>query len=129
MSHPPVELSYVRLYADANGASRFVDEQHQLATSGATTGEAKLPVLKIDNVSGAAFVALRRDEVEDWHLAPRRQYLIVLRGEVEVTASSGESRRFRPGNILLVEDTHGKGHITRSVGVEDHVVIAVPAPK
>jgi hypothetical protein len=35
---------------------------------------------------------------------------------VEVEASDGEVRRFGPGEAVLVEDTGGKGHITRNVG-------------
>jgi len=34
---------------------------------------------------------------------------------VKVTASDGESRVIGPGEILLVEDTSGKGHISRAV--------------
>ena len=41
--------------------------------------------------------------------------MIVISGEGETTASDGESRRFKTGDVLLLEDTHGKGHISRSV--------------
>jgi len=42
-----------------------------------------------------------------------RQFVIVLFGELEVEVSDGEKRRFEPGGICLVEDTAGKGHISR----------------
>jgi hypothetical protein len=48
--------------------------------------------------------------------APGRQIMCVLQGEVEATASDGETRRFPPGAVLLLEDTIGKGHATRVVG-------------
>jgi hypothetical protein len=32
-----------------------------------------------------------------------------------VEVSDGEKRVFGPGSVLLVEDTTGKGHITRSL--------------
>lgn len=52
----------------------------------------------------------------DWHPAPRRQVFTFLSGEFEVEASDGERRRFVPGDCLLMEDTVGKGHVTRNIG-------------
>jgi hypothetical protein len=49
----------------------------------------------------------------------------MLRGEVEVTASDGETRRFSPGGLLLVEDTTGKGHSTRVVGGEGFLLVGI----
>jgi quercetin dioxygenase-like cupin family protein len=128
MKESSTALSYIRLYADAQGVSHFVDETYDLRGPAGAGGEAALPILRLENAQGASFIALKRDRVEDWHLAPRRQFLIVLRGAVEVTVSDGEVRRLKPSDILLVEDTTGKGHITRSVGTEDHVVVAIPVP-
>ncbi len=31
-----------------------------------------------------------------------------------------------PGNINLIEDTTGKGHITKNLGPEDRIVITIP---
>lgn len=46
-------------------------------------------------------------------IAPRRQFVIVLSGELEVEVSDGEKRRFGSGGICLVEDTAGRGHVSR----------------
>jgi hypothetical protein len=51
----------------------------------------------------------------DFHLAPERQFIIMLDGTIEIETSTGEKQRFKGGDILLVEDTWGKGHKTRSV--------------
>ena len=51
----------------------------------------------------------------DWHTAPRRQYIINLDGAVKVTVSDGESRVIGAGEVFLVEDTHGKGHVSQAV--------------
>jgi len=51
----------------------------------------------------------------DFHHAPQRQFIIMLDGEIEIETSRGEKRRFRAGDILLAEDTTGKGHRTRSI--------------
>lgn len=49
-----------------------------------------------------------------WHTAPREQYIVMLEGKVEITVSDGEMRTFGPGEIVLVADTSGKGHASRS---------------
>ena len=49
----------------------------------------------------------------DFHKPPGRLLQIWLDGEVEFETSDGETRRVAAGNAVLVEDTHGKGHISR----------------
>jgi quercetin dioxygenase-like cupin family protein len=51
----------------------------------------------------------------DWHPAPRRQYIINLDAGVELTASDGEARIIGAGEVILVEDTRGKGHLSKAV--------------
>jgi hypothetical protein len=51
----------------------------------------------------------------DFHPAPERQYIILLDGEIEIETSLNEKRVFRGGDILLVEDTTGKGHRTKNL--------------
>jgi quercetin dioxygenase-like cupin family protein len=64
--------------------------------------------------------------VADWHTAPRRQYVITLSGRGEVELVDGTKIPLGPGSIDLAEDLTGKGHITRVVGNEDRVTIAIP---
>ena len=62
----------------------------------------------------------------DWHPAPRRQYIINLDGGVKITASDGESREIGPGEVILVEDIKGKGHLSQSIGGKLRHSIFVP---
>jgi hypothetical protein len=41
--------------------------------------------------------------------------IINLDAGVQITASDGEARRIGAGKILLVEDTHGKGHLSKAI--------------
>ena len=50
----------------------------------------------------------------DWHVAPRRQYVVHLDGDAQITASDGEARIIKAGEIVLVEDTTGKGHLSKN---------------
>lgn len=62
----------------------------------------------------------------DWHPAPRRQYIINLDAGVRITASDGESRVVCTGEVLLVEDTTGKGHLSQHVEGKIRHSIFVP---
>ena len=62
----------------------------------------------------------------DYHTASRRQYVITLSGHAELVLSGGQTIQVGPGSIELAEDLTGKGHITRTVGTEDRVVILIP---
>lgn len=107
-------MQVTQIYADDNGESHFAVVDIPLADGG-TLGfmSQRLP---------AAGVIFRENEPGydfDWHHAPRRQYIVLLDGEIEIeieieiTVSAGETRRFAGGDVLLVEDTTGKGHCTR----------------
>ena len=55
----------------------------------------------------------------DFHTAPARQFILLLDGRIEIESSLGEKREFGPGDVLLVEDTNGKGHRTRNLQNEE----------
>ena len=62
----------------------------------------------------------------DWHTGPARQFVITLSGRSEVEVSGGIKVASGPGHINLIEDTTGKGHITRNFGPDDRVVLTIP---
>ena len=61
----------------------------------------------------------------DWHPAPKRQFFCCLSGEFEFTASDGETRVYRAGDVFLLEDTWGKGHKSRITSEEDFVAAII----
>lgn len=122
------KLSYSRLYTTADGNSHFSDETVDLAPLGTGGIEGQLAAYRLGDVKGAMLLQLKAGVTEPYHIAPRRQIMFCLRGIVEVTAGDGTKRRALPGQFILLEDTKGKGHITHSVGPEDHVALAFPLP-
>jgi hypothetical protein len=83
-------------------------------------------VSKLLSVSSAELHRTAGGNVEDWHRAPRRQYVITLSGHGELEVAGGKKISVGPGSIDLVEDTTGKGHITKVVGTEDRVTLQLP---
>lgn len=99
-----------RVYTDQNGDSRFEDQQIPLKDGGEIGNLSELIPAK-----GLIFREVLPTYDFDFHNAPRRQYIILLDGEIEIETSLGEKRQFKSGEILLVEDTEGKGHKTRNL--------------
>jgi quercetin dioxygenase-like cupin family protein len=83
-------------------------------------------VSKMMQVTGSELHRTAGGSVDDWHRAPRRQYVITLSGRGEIEVAGGKKISVGPGNIDLVEDTTGKGHITKVVGTEDRVTLQLP---
>jgi hypothetical protein len=98
------------LYTDAKGESHFRDiEVEWVEERRGSKLSRKLPA------TGVIFRETQAEHNIDWHPAPRRQYIVNLDAGVKITASDGESRFIAAGDVILVEDTTGKGHLS------DHV--------
>jgi hypothetical protein len=109
------------LYADAKGESHFRDVEVEWAEE---TRAGKLS--KRLPATGIIFRQVPPTYDLDWHPAPRRQYIINLDAGVQITASDGESRVIGAGEVILVEDTKGKGHLSKAVGQQIRHCIFVP---
>lgn len=64
----------------------------------------------------------------DWHVAPQRQYIVMLAGLVEIQVSDGESRTFGPGDIVQMEDVTGRGHKSQSPDGNPRRSLFLPLP-
>ncbi len=95
------------LYTDAKGESHFRDiEVEWTEERRGSKMSKKLPA------TGVIFRETAAEHNVDWHPAPRRQYIVNLDAGVKITASDGEARFIAAGEVILVEDTTGKGHLS-----------------
>src|ERR1700757_912817 len=109
------------LYTDAGGQSHFRDiEVEWVEERRGSKLSKRLPA------SGIIFRETQAEHDIDWHPAPRRQYIINLDAGVKITASDGESRVIAVGEVILVEDTTGKGHLSQHVEGKIRHSIFVP---
>lgn len=109
-------MKIVRIYTGADDQTHFEDvDTDAFAALAAKVGEGDVRVNRAPNPA-----------LLDFHNAPRRQYVIILSGAMEVEIGDGSKRQFAPGDVLVAEDLTGKGHITRSIGGEPRISLAVP---
>jgi len=118
-------MAYTRVYSCADGSSHFQDESLPMAPGVYVPGIPLVYSAATQTASAIRFSWVAAGYDSDWHPAPRRQFVMVLSGTVEVTVGDGEARRFGPGSVVLDEDTDGQGHQTRAPGAEDVVWAAL----
>jgi hypothetical protein len=116
---------YVRIWADAAGESHLEDVTLPTVPTPSSTSHV---VAALTEPLPAVSVAFRRviEEDDTPHCAPRRQLLVYLEGEIELTVSDGSSRILGPGSVLLLEDVAGKGHAVRSLDGTRRLTMVVP---
>ena len=105
-----------RLYTGADGQSHI--EPIDIET--------KADWLKGLPTTQISFRVWPKGQFLDWHPAPRRQFVIILSGQLEIGCGDGTKQVFGPGDARLVEDTTGKGHTTRVVSTVPVVTATIP---
>jgi hypothetical protein len=110
---------YLRIYAGPDGESHFHDHDVELAAAEFAPPAPPLLLSAGQTADRLLFATFPAGWRGDWHPTPVRQYFVQLSGELEVEVSDGEVRRLLPGQVVLVEDTTGKGHRTRVIGGAD----------
>jgi uncharacterized cupin superfamily protein len=109
-----------RLYSGSDGESHFEEFDFPLKEIGLNDSRSDtLPATGF-------FIRATQGEFElDWHNAPRKQLLIMLKGQSEVIVGDGNKRILSPGDIMLAEDISGRGHITRAVNNQPRMSVFV----
>jgi hypothetical protein len=121
--------SYTRVVSTDGGESAFENAELHLNEQQVADGAPAMFVGTLGPGQAVAFVRFDAFHSEP-HPASEPQWVVVLRGVIEVQVSDGTSRQFGPGDLVLAADTSGRGHITRVVGdppVEALSVLSVPA--
>jgi hypothetical protein len=105
----------IRVFSDAAGETHF----EEIRLPGETRrSDVSASVAWCSEKVAVRSLVWRRVETEAPstvpHTAPRRQLIVPLSGAVKIEVSTGEQRTVVPGQILMVDDVTGKGHITRA---------------
>ena len=108
-------IMIMRIYTGPDGLSHAQQIEMKL------TGNGLSDMMK---VTGAQFSSRPAGPAGGWPTGPARQFVITLSGRAELEVANGEKVQVGPGQIDLIEDTTGKGHITRNI--EDRIVVTIP---
>ena len=116
--HKPLMMT--RLYTGSDGQTHFEETEAKFTVGGNNE------VFKLMAITGAELHRAAPGTVIDWHTAPRRQYVITLSGQGEIEVAGGKKFTVGPGHIDLVEDTTGKGHLSKAIDGKIRNCIFVP---
>jgi hypothetical protein len=117
-------MKCLRLYATPDGESHFGEvEIPMTAKLTVAPGAKPFQVSKRYLASSMEFTQIPAGMRQvDWHTVPARVLTVRLTGEVEYETSDGEVRHVSAGEFVLVEDMHGKGHLSRHSSDEQTVL-------
>ena len=107
-------IMMTRIYTGPDGLSHSEQVEMKLTPNGTSSMKA----------TGVEFSSRPAAPASDWHTGPRRQFVITLSGRAELEVGGGKKVPIGPGNINLIEDTTGKGHITHNL--DDRIVVTIP---
>ena len=122
-------LPYTSIYTDPAGITHFRDLELALTQ---TVLSPLIPPLGATPAFPAAacyLLTFPPGIFIDWHPAPRRLFHFFLAGTCEVEVTDGQTRTFGPGDIVLAEDTTGRGHTTRNPGPAETRMAVVALPE
>jgi hypothetical protein len=120
-------MQYTKVTDDAHGGSTI--EEVEVGQSEMPYA-ANVPPLLVSGAipaTGVVFVTTPPEVREtEPHPAPRRQFVVMLEGEIEVETTDGERRSFAPGMVALVEDVDGRGHVSTVRSPGPATFMAIP---
>jgi hypothetical protein len=122
-------MKCLRIYATPDGESHFGEVEIPMKAKLAVAPGAK--PFQVSNrylASSMEFTQIPAGMRQvDWHTVPARVLTVRLSGAVEYETSDGEVRHVSAGEFVLVEDTHGKGHLSRH-SLDEQTVLWVRLP-
>lgn len=71
---------------------------------------------------------LEQGYYNDFETPEAAQFIAVQSGQIALTVSNGETRHFARGDMFLLKDQHGQGHMTRTAGFRPCVMLVITLP-
>ena len=119
------QFEYLRIFTDENDCSHFEAVGVSLSSTDYAPPASNLYTSSVENADKYLFLDLPVGWYGKWHPTPVRQWLALLSGECEFETGDGEKRIIKAGDIVLLEDTSGKGHQTKVLGNTSVRILAV----
>ena len=115
-------MACFHMHGDADGETHLAVLEFPITETSAGTVSA-LNDIPVTTMGFGEFVGRKPDA--GLHPAPRHQFLVVLKGVLELETSLGEQARLQPGDVLLADDVDTLGHHSRDVGDEPLSLLAI----
>lgn len=108
-------IEYIRIYADGNGRSHLEVKGIELESNAYAPPAPPLNASSPEAAEKLVFLELPVGWFGDWHPTPVRQWFTFMSGECEFEVEDGQRCLRKAGDVLLLEDLSGKGHLVRVI--------------
>jgi len=109
-------IKYLKIYSDSDGCSHFETVEINLESTNYAPPADPLYTSVPEPVKNIVFLELPAGWHAGWHPTPVRQWLTLMTGECEFEAGDGKRCLQKAGDVVILDDTTGKGHRTRVIG-------------
>ena len=121
-------MALYRVYGDEAGETHLAEIELPEFEVNSEGVEKLRGVLNIPAITVGIVQLTKLTPSQDLHPAPERRLLVFLRGQTEITTTSGDRKVLRAGDCLLADDVDTKGHYTRDIGPEPRTMVTVGIP-
>jgi hypothetical protein len=118
-------IAYLKIFSDEEGCSHFETNHINLETKDYAPPAPALNTSALEAADNSVFLELPIGWYGDWHPTPVRQWLILMTGMCEFEAGDGDRVTCKAGDVVLLDDTTGKGHQTKVLGNEAVRIAAI----
>ena len=106
-------MDLLEIYADVNGETHFRRVSVEFEADHYAPPSPPLEISAETPVTTSLFLVAPPGWDDAFHATPRRQYAVLLDGELSVTASDGETVMMKAGDMVLLNDAGSKGHLSK----------------
>lgn len=118
-------LPYIHIFTGSDGETHLERRQLELERKDFSPPTPYLDASDPEAVQTSSLLRLPAGWSAAWHVSPCRQWQYYLDGEFYFEASDGSSCVVPTGGAVLLEDTTGKGHVSRVLNDKAVVLVSV----
>jgi hypothetical protein len=118
-------MQITEIYADPTGETHFRASPIALAPRDFAPPSAPMGVSADTPLTTGVFLELPPGWDPKYHATPRRQWVVVLRGVLRITATDRTVTVFHPGDTFFLNDQDSKGHQSLVQGDEAVALLLV----
>ena len=111
-------MQFTEIYADGSGETHIRSQPIDLAPRDFAPPSAPMGVSAEISLTTGVFLELPPGWDPSYHATPRPQWVVVLRGHLNVAATDGKAADFRPGDVIFLNDANSDGHRSLVQGKE-----------
>ena len=118
-------MQYFRMFTDDQGESHIETLENSFELQDYAPPAPAFGISPAIEAARYVFVQFPPKWTSPFHPAPRRQLCVMLSGEFEGETSDGSKAVLSAGDMVLMEDTSGKGHMAKTLGESEVQMVMI----